>query len=902
MNHSELQQRSVGSDWLTNVVSQCLRLPPEEIEKDVPLVRYGLDSLGAIQLSCAISEKLKQPTPDALLMHHPDINSLESFIADALTKPPGNRSLTGHPQSELSLMLADSILPADIQPNQKIKTTQPFSNVLLTGATGFLGAYLLRAILRETSANVFCLVRSSDDNPNARVQNNLKHYGLWNSDLEPRLHVIEGDLLQPGLGISNDEYEVLAQGIDEIYHCGAAVNWVLPYSGLRDCNVLGTQRLLRLACKGNPKKFHFVSTLATCYSSNRCSDVTEQDDMLPYLDSIHLGYAQSKCVAESLVRRASERGLPATIHRPTLISGDGTTGFSNKDDLFSKMIRGCIEMGLAPNLNWTLDSCPVDYAADAIVGLSQQPIDSLRVFHLANPIERHWREVVLWINLFGYPLKLVSYREWLIALRTAACKPDHPLYRLRSFFLTRPSSESDLTLPEYYEVHRRNRVCRSESQEVISRLPCRCPPLDAKLLERYFVSFIEQNVLPNVPTRKKNEGQASIRLDAKFFESQLRSYFKDDLLRVESIELLQDYSPESITTELSSWQYGNRSGLGKYRVDLGENNSDLGNSLELFAKIKPLDEDVLHVSEKVALMCDERVGQAFARHKHKLGILGSHLREVMVYRQMDARFRNHVPEVYAAIENDPQTESVLLLESLANLTLLDSANDISQWTRSHVESAIQGLAQLHSVWYRRDQELSELNWPGPKQTASSMSAMTDLWKNLARYSWQLFSQWVRPEIQWVIEEMIAEVGTWWQSIEQMPHTLVHNDFNPRNIAFRNQNDELRLCAYDWELAAPGVPQRDLAELLCFVTLADCPDELVNNYIEIHRTELANATGQCINIDSWRLGFQFALRELIINRLPMYCLIHTFRPQAFLPRVVRAWQRLYDCVAIPSTVG
>ena len=64
--------------------------------------------------------------------------------------------------------------------------------------------------------------------------------------------------------------------------------------------------------------------------------------------------------------------------------------------------------------------------------------------------------------------------------------------------------------------------------------------------------------------------------------------------------------------------------------------------------------------------------------------------------------------------------------------------------------------------------------------------------------------------------MIAgSVGEWWKEIEKMPRTLVHNDFNPRNIAFRRTAEGPVLCAYDWELATLHLPQHDLAELLGF---------------------------------------------------------------------------------------
>jgi len=886
-------QRTSDAAWLMNVVSHCLKVPVEKIDRKVSLARYGLDSFGAIELTTAVAAKLNCAVPETLLLHYPNVELLEHYIQSIQSKERTAFTLTEGLNSPLDEMLADSVLPADIRPDHEFRLNREVRSILLTGATGFLGAYLLRGLLRETQAAVYCLVRGHDEDPLDRVRNNLQRYGIWNNGFESRLHAVVGDLQSPRLGLPDATWDFLAREMDEIYHCGAAVNWVLPYEGLRSSNVLGTIELLRVACDCKPKPFHFVSSLATCYTTFPIEEVSERDEMLAYIGGIHLGYAQSKCVAESLVRRASEGGLPATIHRPSLITGDGVTGCSNAEDLLSTMMRGCIEMRSAPNLDWSLDCCTVDYVADAIVGLSHQATNSLQVFHLANQTRRHWREVVLWMNLFGYSIRLAPYREWLAQLRTSAVFPNHPLYRLRSFFLARPIVDSNLTLPELYEEKHRNAVSCERTLQKLSSMSLACPPLDAKLLERYFSAFIESKVLPSVASVKQEQGISQTSLDRNFFEDILGQFYASELLRVQDLTKLQEVTEESITTELASWQHGSQVGLWKYHVRFSDSTRNEPKSLELFVKVKPRDQDVLVVAQRVATMCDDKVGKAFGKHRDRLGILGSHQREINVYRQQDPRFRRHVPEVYAAIENEAQREWILVLESLSGMELLNSASDVSDWRPCHIEAAIRGIAQVHSIWYQREQELSAQSWLGPRVSAADMAEMRDLWEQLTNYAWKYFANWVDGSTRSIIEGCVSEVGQWWQLLERMPQTLVHNDFNPRNIAFRNGKGEVRLCAYDWELATLGVPQHDLAELLCFVLPPDCSRESVLEYMQLHRECLSKAAGCSIDADTWQLGLQLALRDLIMNRFSMYCLMHTFRPQPFLPRIIRTWRRLHD---------
>ena len=140
------------------------------------------------------------------------------------------------------------------------------------------------------------------------------------------------------------------------------------------------------------------------------------------------------------------------------------------------------------------------------------------------------------------------------------------------------------------------------------------------------------------------------------------------------------------------------------------------------------------------------------------------------------------------------------------------------------------------------------------------------------------------------------MGRWWRGLEKDPRTLIHNDFNPRNITFRETGAGLCLCAYDWELATLGVPQHDLAELLCFVLTPRSTADEVDHSVELHRASLERATGRSIDSARWRAGFELSLDDLLINRFGMYAMIHTVRPLLFLERVVRTWWTIHEHVS------
>ena len=111
---------------------------------------------------------------------------------------------------------------------QSAELTDHPRHILLTGATGFLGAFLLRELLDRTAAEVHCLVRAkSTEAGRVRLRQTLQTYSLWHDGLEGRIVPVPGDLGEPTLGVSAAVSADLAATIDVIYHSGAFVNWIL---------------------------------------------------------------------------------------------------------------------------------------------------------------------------------------------------------------------------------------------------------------------------------------------------------------------------------------------------------------------------------------------------------------------------------------------------------------------------------------------------------------------------------------------------------------------------------------------------------------------------------------------------------------------------------------------------
>lgn len=406
---------------------------------------------------------------------------------------------------------ADTILDSTIYPAIPAKYPTKPARIFLTGATGFLGAFLLYELLQQTQADIYCLVRSTDTNlAKQRILSNLESYLLGNkafsnNSYASRIIPVVGDLSQPLLGLSQPQFQAMADQIDVIYHNGAITNLVYPYSVLKAANVLGTQEILRLASQVKLKPVHYISTLNVLSSSNNSpATVIPELNTLEQVAAPDGGYAQTKWVAEKLVMTARERELPICIYRLGRVSGHSQTGVCNLNDRMYRMIKGFIQLGSAPEQNAEIDMTPVDFVSKAIVHLSSQKELLNQVFHICNPHPLPASELFNWLASFGYSIRQTPSDQWQAELfNHPKGFSENALFPLMPFLASRESHRSNNTesLEQTFNPASIKFDCQN-TLNGLSRTSIICPPVDTKLLTTYF-SYLIQSGFIHAPKSMK---------------------------------------------------------------------------------------------------------------------------------------------------------------------------------------------------------------------------------------------------------------------------------------------------------------------------------------------------------------------------------------------------------------
>ena len=440
------------------------------------LLDVGLDSLRLVQLKLDVEQQLGLSLQFSQLDDNPTIAELAARI--------GGASDDATPPVDLR---AEAVLDPEIRPprGQAPPAATP-RTILLTGATGLLGAYLLRELLDRTTAQVFCLVRAPDElAARERLWRALTRYDLWHERDAARIEPLPGDLGRPLLGLGAERFAALAASVDAIYHNGAWLSFVHTYQQLESANVDGTREILRLACHGRAKAVHYVSTASVFYGPAYDGRSMSEAEAPECPDGLDVGYVQSKWVAEQLVWEAARRGVAVNVYRPGWIFGDSRTGRVNADDFFGRLVRGCVQLGAAPRLEYVWRGAPVDDVAWAIVALATDTGASGRAFHLSAPSGVSWEQLVGWIGEAGYRLDLLPYDDWLARLRAST---DNVLLPLLPFFAERATGQQLTRVQGYAERDLAKLDGSATHRALCASLPV-CRPLNQELVNQYLRSY-----------------------------------------------------------------------------------------------------------------------------------------------------------------------------------------------------------------------------------------------------------------------------------------------------------------------------------------------------------------------------------------------------------------------------
>jgi amino acid adenylation domain-containing protein/thioester reductase-like protein len=413
---------------------------PNDVDPDQPLQDVGIDSLTAVLVRNQLVKLTNLKLSARFAFQYPNLRALSQFLVVSLQEDmahldESNDSGTSTPptsvgsQSAATTIDIASIKKGHLEAAMSFRSTQDTKSpeaVLVTGATGFVGAFIAGRLL-ELGISVYCLVRAeSPQKARQRLLDTFVGQQLWKSNYEPLLHAVVGDLTQPLLGLSEDLFEDLADNIDSICHSGGLVDWVRPLEDYLGPNIVSTHEILRLASQGREKTVHFISTMSTLPKYMGLELVEGEGEY---------GYATSKYMAERMVAAARWRGAKASVYRLPFVTASASSGCFRleRGDFMHSLISGCLEMGSFPSLDADLAAVlPVDYLANTIVTMMTSDLSRIgKDYDFANSNPLSFNEFWRLLGAASTQQPIVDFVTWRErAFDHVATYPQSPLARI----------------------------------------------------------------------------------------------------------------------------------------------------------------------------------------------------------------------------------------------------------------------------------------------------------------------------------------------------------------------------------------------------------------------------------------------------------------------------------------
>ena len=328
--------------------------------------------------------------------------SLPVAVKEALASPAG--SLPAQCQSDLEMLRRFVHATVSAEPPAPAIPANQFRDVLLTGATGFIGRFFLRELLRQRAElRVHCIVRAdSVAHGRERIRAALEQAEVWDDSFGPRIEVALGDIGHTRCGLTTAQFEGLCQRVDAVYHLAADINLLSSYLDIRKVNTFGVRNVLEICLRRRFKHLFYASTMGVFPQyffgfANEFKNDRIDHQMHPDVATMKkrfplglLGYPWSKLVSEQALRFAQQTGMPLAILRlpQTNLSSEG---YSPPNDLGVRMFAAVAQCETLPEgFTFRASNEAVDTLSRICAAISLNEKRRSTIYHCCNPELDHY--------------------------------------------------------------------------------------------------------------------------------------------------------------------------------------------------------------------------------------------------------------------------------------------------------------------------------------------------------------------------------------------------------------------------------------------------------------------------------------------------------------------------------
>ncbi|SJK99612.1 related to LYS2  len=457
------------------------------LDRKVDLFAFGVDSLQATRIRNSLQKELELGTHSlgqTIVYEHPSVEKLADYILQL--QSGGTHAVESGHETVMLALLDKWSAKVGTHTTRAVVLPKPTDArvILLTGATGSLGAHILSQLTASSSIRkVVCLSRAkSHDGSLERIRESVTARKV--SVDEAKVTSYAANSSEPLLGLTEEEYGALRDEVTDVIHNAWPVNFVLNIESY-DSHIGGAVNLINLCLESpftEPASFAFSSSIS-CRQGSRDETCSEDFSTSPST-AAGMGYAQSKWVVEKLCERAAQKsGVPVSVLRIGQMVGDSVHGIWNKTEAWPLMFKSANTIGALPVVDENPSWLPVDFAGKSIVEVvlnATKPATA--VYHIVNPnTSAHWKDILGGLEASGVSFERLDKNKWVE--RLAKSDEDgrkNPTIKLLPFFHMR-----------YGPSHRKPMVFLTEETTKIAPILKKAPAVNRELVAKWVAHWRE---------------------------------------------------------------------------------------------------------------------------------------------------------------------------------------------------------------------------------------------------------------------------------------------------------------------------------------------------------------------------------------------------------------------------
>ncbi len=438
---TELEQ-SIAAVW-----QEVLGIEVQNAEDN--FFNIGGQSLQCIQVAARLSQLFNKQVSVAFLFAHPTLKELSLALeGNTENQQQGSNSVAAQLDKDLLEFkeALQSVTPIKM-------SSRSVNTVLLTGATGFVGAQILKSLLLQPGLKIVCVVRANDiAHAKARLQSAFQAQKIGSIDFSS-VEFLLTDIAKPLLGLDEQAYNLLGHQVTQVLHNAAHTSVLRDYKSLKTANVTTTSQLLMFAKKFSVS-FNQVSTIAVAPTDG----APLAEEFVARHSGLNDGYQQSKWLSEAMVETAIQQGITSKIYRLARVTGSLRSGYINQNDLVWRILRTGLKHLKLPQLAVFEPWTPVDKVAKFVADQTLYGTQN-SVFNVTPDTLVPLSQLYSWLQEYGFAFEIVPLDDWLKTIEQSSDEDD---LAIASFFRAQSQKSHE---PMKLEAFNQNFKSASRSSE-----------------------------------------------------------------------------------------------------------------------------------------------------------------------------------------------------------------------------------------------------------------------------------------------------------------------------------------------------------------------------------------------------------------------------------------------------